>query len=106
MAAVQEVLETLRERVARPEAMQGVTAVYQFVLEGEGGGNYILRFQDGAGNIEEGTVDNPNVTITMEAADFVDMISGKLNAMVAFMGGKLKLQGDMALAMKLQSITG
>jgi putative sterol carrier protein len=106
MAAVQEVLETLRERVARPAAMQGVTAVYQFVLEGEGGGNYVLRFQDGAGTIEEGTADNPNVTITMEAADFVDMISGKLNAMVAFMGGKLKLQGDMALAMKLQSITG
>ncbi|MBC7105337.1 MAG: SCP2 sterol-binding domain-containing protein [Firmicutes bacterium] len=106
MATVQDVLEGLRERVARPEAMEGVTAVYQFVLEGEGGGNYVLRFQDGAGTIEEGTAEDPNVTITMDAADFVDMISGNLNAMVAFMGGKLRLQGDMALAMKLQSITG
>lgn len=106
MAALKQIMEGLREKVAKPAGMEGATAVFQFVLEGEGGGNYVLRFTEGAGVIEEGTAENPNVTVTMKVEDFVDMVSGKLNAMMAFMGGKLKLQGDMGLAMKLQSILG
>lgn len=106
MAALKEVMEGLKEKVANPAGMQGVTAVFQFVLEGEGGGNYVLRFTEGAGLIEEGTAENPNVTVTMKVEDFVDLASGKLNAMMAFMSGNLKLQGDMGLAMKLQNILG
>jgi putative sterol carrier protein len=36
--------------------------------------------------------------------DFVDMVEGRLNGMNAFMSGKLKVEGDMSIAMKLQSI--
>jgi putative sterol carrier protein len=32
------------------------------------------------------------------------MINGKLDGMTAFMTGKLKIEGDMGVAMKLQSI--
>jgi putative sterol carrier protein len=35
---------------------------------------------------------------------FLDIVNGKLNAQMAFMSGKLKIQGDMGLAMKLQQI--
>jgi putative sterol carrier protein len=34
------------------------------------------------------------------------MLDGKLNATSAFMAGKLKVKGDMSLAMKLQSLLG
>ena len=40
----------------------------------------------------------------MAFADFDDMINGKLDGMTAFMTGKLKIEGDMGVAMKLQSI--
>jgi len=40
----------------------------------------------------------------MSANDFLSMVDGKLNPTAAFMSGKLKLKGDMGLAMKLQSI--
>jgi putative sterol carrier protein len=43
-------------------------------------------------------------TIRMDFADFADMISGKLDGMTAFMTGKLKIEGDMGVAMKLQTI--
>jgi putative sterol carrier protein len=43
-------------------------------------------------------------TIKMEFADFDDLINGKLDGMTAFMTGKLKIEGDMGVAMKLQSI--
>ena len=43
-------------------------------------------------------------TITMDFGDFADLIGGKLDGMTAFMTGKLKIEGDMGVAMKLQSI--
>jgi len=43
-------------------------------------------------------------TITMADADLVAMAEGKLDGMQAFMGGKLKIKGNMMLAQKLQSI--
>jgi putative sterol carrier protein len=44
------------------------------------------------------------MTVTMGAQDFVDMTSGKLDGMSAFMSGKLRISGDMGLAMRLQSL--
>ena len=43
-------------------------------------------------------------TIKMEFADFDDLINGKLDGMTAFMTGKLKIEGDMGVAMKLQQL--
>ena len=43
-------------------------------------------------------------TIKMDFSDLDDMIYGKLDGMTAFMTGKLKIEGDMGVAMKLQSI--
>jgi putative sterol carrier protein len=43
-------------------------------------------------------------TIKMSLADLTDLIGGKLDGMTAFMSGKLKVEGDMGVAMKLQSI--
>ena len=43
-------------------------------------------------------------TLRMDFSDFSDMIAGQLDGMTAFMTGKLKIEGDMGVAMKLQSI--
>lgn len=43
-------------------------------------------------------------TISMELDDFNSMLDGEMNAMNAFMGGKMKIDGDMSVAMKLSSI--
>ncbi|CAN5858549.1 SCP2 sterol-binding domain-containing protein [soil metagenome] len=43
-------------------------------------------------------------TIKMDFSDLSDLIGGKLDGMTAFMTGKLKIEGDMGVAMKLQSI--
>ena len=43
-------------------------------------------------------------TIKMDFSDFADLIGGKLDGMTAFMTGKLKIEGDMGVAMKLQTI--
>lgn len=91
---------------ADPGKVEGVNAVYQFVITGDDGGEWYADTTGDAPSIGDGKHDSPNVTITCSDSDFVDIKTGKLNGQMAFMTGKLKIAGDMGLAMKLQKILG
>lgn len=45
-------------------------------------------------------------TVTISPKNFRKLIAGDLNPMMAMMTGKLKIDGDMSVAMKLQSLFG
>ncbi|MFO7172212.1 MAG: SCP2 sterol-binding domain-containing protein [Bacillota bacterium] len=105
MSALGEIFAELQRRAnANPERLQGLSAVYQFELTGEGGGTYHVRIADGQAAVVEGPAQDAGCTIQMEAADFQALVAGRLNPMTAFMTGKLKVRGDLSLAMKLQSL--
>jgi putative sterol carrier protein len=53
-----------------------------------------------------GKADSPNMTITQAVEDWREINAGRLNPQMAFMSGKIKVSGDMSLAMKLGSIMG
>src|SRR2546421_12231143 len=55
-------------------------------------------------DVKPGKHASPNITITMKESDYLDMVNGKLNGQMAFMTGKLKIAGDMGLALKLQTL--
>lgn len=48
--------------------------------------------------------DEADCTISVTKADFVALAKGELDPMMAFMSGKLKVAGDMSVAMGLQSV--
>jgi putative sterol carrier protein len=91
------------EKAFLPEAAEGVDAVIQYHLTGEQGGDWIITIHDGKCTVAEGIAANPRMTMTAEAQDFADVLLGKANGMQYFMQGKLKLSGDLNLAMKLTS---
>jgi putative sterol carrier protein len=94
------------ELTENPDRVAGINAVYQFNVTGDNGGTYYVDLTGDAPAVAAGTAENANCTITAADSDFVDIVSGKLNGQMAFMTGKLKIAGDMGLALKLQKIIG
>jgi len=66
----------------------------KFVIEDEG---TIMLDENGARAGDE----EADVTLTADAETFQGILSGDLNPTAAFMGGRLKVDGDMGMAMKL-----
>ncbi|WP_026998944.1 SCP2 sterol-binding domain-containing protein [Eisenibacter elegans] len=65
----------------------------------EGGVVYL----DGQGGVSNEDKDAA-CTVSISIDDFNSMLDGDLNPMNAFMGGKMQIDGDMSIAMKLQAV--
>ena len=65
-----------------------------------------IVFVDGTGskNLVSNSNEDADCTISTTATALKDMQSGDLNPMTAVMSGKVKISGDMGLAMKIQSL--
>ena len=96
--------EINRRLEADPSKAAGMNAVYNFDIGGDTGGLYNIVVRDGGGRASEGAAPDPNITITVKDEDFVALAQGTMDPAGAFMRGKIKIKGDMGLAMKLQTL--
>jgi hypothetical protein len=105
-ASVKDVFERhMPEKLrSKPDVVSKINAVYQFNISGPGGGQWSVDCTRPGGLIASGVAAAPKCTVAATDADFLAIVNGKMNAQMAFMSGKLKIQGDMGLAMKLQQI--
>nr|XP_039272428.1 hydroxysteroid dehydrogenase-like protein 2 [Styela clava] len=92
------------EKMINSNLVKEVGAVYQFVLKGNYGGKWVIDLKNGDGSLKKGSSDEPDVTMELASEDFVKMFTGELNSTQAFMQGKLKINGNMGLAMKLEKV--
>jgi len=105
MPTVSEIFQAMPQRFD-PSQAADMDATIQFDLSGEDGGNWYVVIKDGAAKFEKGTFEKATATIHMTAEDFAAMTSGELNAVNAFMMGKVKVEGDLNTVMKFQSLFG
>ena len=95
---LESVTQQVTENVANSGQSLGSTVKFVFT---EG-----VVFIDGVAS--PNTVSNEDkaadCTVNIELSDFNDMLTGDLNPMNAFMGGKMQIDGDMSVAMKLQTL--
>ena len=88
-----------------PEKAQGVDAVIHFKFTGEEAGEWNAAIKDGKVYVAQGIPrKQPNMTLTADSNDYVKIITGEMDGMQAFMQGKIKLAGDLNLAMKLMQM--
>jgi putative sterol carrier protein len=107
-ASVQDVFERhMPARLkAKPDLVTKINAVYQFNISGAAGGQWAVDCATPGGLVTAGSAAAARCTVNCTDLDFLAIVNGKLNPQMAFMMGKLKIQGDMGLALKLAQLLG
>lgn len=83
------------------EAAKAANIVYQFNLAGEGGGQFIVTIRHGECKVEEGVSSAPDVTVSAVASDYIDIITGTYPFGLAYINGRLKVEGDLRLVVRM-----
>ncbi len=92
-------LSTLTEKARTAMANSDFDKSVKFDFPGVG-----QLFLDGANNTASNEDKDADATVKIDFEDFKKLAAGQMDPMAAFMQGKLKVLGDMSVAMKLQGI--
>ena len=84
-----------------PEKAAGVDTVIQLKFTGSQASDWYLIIKDMNYESIQGTHPNPKMTMTVDSDDYIKMATGEMDAMLAFLKGKVKVSGDMTVALKM-----
>gem|GEM_PF-246493 len=97
----QEFFEEVLPAKFKADKAKNFTATAQVDITGPEGGQWAITIKDQKLQTAKGVVPKPDITLKMKDADFVALVNSQLNAVQAFMTGKLEFQGSMAKGLKL-----
>ena len=81
-------------------------AKFQFNIDGEGGGSWIVDLTAESDWVSEGEAADADCTLAMKESDFLGILDRSVNPQMAFMMGKIRVAGNLALSLKLPKILG
>lgn len=87
-----------------PDKGKGINAVIQFKVTGPMAGDWTIDLSGAPGVVTAGVAATPKCTFTIVDTDLLDIVNKKLNGQMAFMQGKLKVAGDMSIALKIGTL--
>lgn len=100
MTTPQTIFEEMEKRLTKDKA-QKINASYLFDIAGE---KWLVDLTKDSGWVNKADGDAQCTITIKDSDDWVKLASGKLNPTMAFMQGKIRVKGDMSLALKLQSL--
>jgi putative sterol carrier protein len=87
-----------------PEKAAGIDATIQVKLTGAQPGEWYFTIKDGQCSLNQGVANGAKLTATADGEDFMKIFTGQMDGMQAFMQGKIRIAGDMNLALKLVNL--
>jgi len=101
--AVSQVFEAMPDAFVA-DAAAGVGVIFQYTISGDGGGDWFSVIENGTCRVDAGAHEKPSCTLKMSAADFLDLMNGRLPAMQAYTSGKLKIEGDIMKSQLIEKL--
>lgn len=98
--------QTVAQDEERRRKLGSTSATLVFDLQGEGGGSFVVRIQDGNVESNEGDQSEPDLRIVVDVDTWRALNRGTLTAPEAALRRRLKLKGDFLLGLKLHLILG
>ncbi len=99
-----EMLTKIRGLAEKVDASGRDFLAVQINLTGDNGGVFYVEVKDGMINIEPYEYNDRNCAITMDLSNFNKLIDGKLDPVLAFTTGKLKVDGDVGKALEFSKL--
>ncbi len=89
---------------ANEDSLNPTCVSIQIIAKGEDGGEWHIHIEDNECSVLEGLIENPDLKLTAKAQDILDIVTGKMDAMKAFMLGKVRFAGSLNLAIKISHL--
>ena len=104
MSRVREIFERIERKLfEKKNELSSTKASIQFNISGPEGGNWVVDLKDESMGVREGDEDT-NCTFSATDTNFLKLINREMKPEMAIMSGKVKLSGDIMLAMKLANL--
>lgn len=100
-----EALEWLRKRFDA-EAAADCEATFALELAGADGGALGVRVENGRLELSEGDLQPADLRFRIAAHDFYDVLAGRANPDMLFMEERLRVEGDLGLALRFRRLFG
>ena len=97
-------LMTMMPGALNPAAAAGLTATYQFEVNGNEDFTAHLVIADGQATFHEGSADKPNLIIKTPAEVWLAISRGELDGTQAYLSGQFRIKGDLGLLIKLKTL--
>ena len=104
MSRVREIFGKIEKKILeKRDELSNTNALIQFDISGPEGGKWVVDLKDETMGVREGNED-ANCTFATTDTNFVKLINKEMKPETAIMTGKVKLTGDVTLAMKLAGL--
>jgi putative sterol carrier protein len=97
-----EFFESVLPSRFKPDKAAGIDVTVQVNITGPSGGDWVVAIKNQQLKVEEGTHPSPTLSLEMAEADYMNLVNGEMSGEKAFLTGKLRFKGNVALALKLR----
>jgi putative sterol carrier protein len=97
-----EFFEEVLPKRFKPDKAEDIDVTVQMNITGPNGGDWVVTIKNQKLEVKEGTHPSPTLSLEMAETDYMDLVNGEMSGEKAFLTGKLRFKGNIALALKLR----
>jgi putative sterol carrier protein len=98
----EEFFEKILPSRFKPDKAGDIAVTVQINIAGPNGGDWAVTIKNQKLEVKEGTRPSPTLSLEMAEKDYMEVVNGKMSGEKAFLTGKLRFKGNIALALKLR----